>query len=609
MCGIVGYVGKKDALPFLLGSLKRLEYRGCDSPGIAYQNGKGIEIFKIKGNVEDLKQTLPSPMPDARAGLGHTRWATHGTPSTRNTHPHHAGGVAVVHNGIIENYPALKSQLHSEGLQLQPDTDTEVVPQMIAKNLTLGLPLKSAISETFSRLRGTFAMGIMSETQPHTLFALRRGSPLVIGIGAEEFFFASDIPAILPYSQEYIFLEDGQLCTLTMEGIELEGLETKDAEPLKERIVKVDWSPAMAEKEGYDHFILKEIYEQPRTVADTFAEWIKDPQSILNDSGLSINMTLGLRRLQMVACGSSYHAALVGRFLIERFARVSVDVDIASEYRCRTPIIENGTLLVSITQSGETADTLAAQREAKQRGVTTLTLCNVVGSTSSMEADSVLYTRAGPEIGVTSTKSFTAQLTSLTLFALALGIRRGTLSLKAANNIKSQLLEIPDTIREVLRRSGEIRELAKTLLHTRGFLCLGRGINYPIALEGALKLKEISYVHAEAYPAGEMKHGPIALVEEGLPIIVLAPKDDLFEKIASNMQEAKARGGRVVGVTDMIEALPRDVDDVIEMPSTHHLLSPLVTVIPLQLLAYHIGVLRGCPVDQPRNLAKSVTVE
>ena len=609
MCGIVGYVGKKDALPFLIGSLKRLEYRGCDSPGIAYQNGKGIDVFRIKGNADDLKQTLPSPLPDAKAGLGHTRWATHGIPSRRNSHPHHAGGVAVVHNGMIENSRALKSQLQSEGIEFHSDTDTEVIPQMIAKNLRLGLPLKTAISETISRLRGTFAMGIMSETHPHTLFALRRGSPLVLGIGAEEFFFASDIPAILPYSQEYIFLQDGQICTLTMEGIELECLETKKPEPLKERIVKVDWSPAVAEKEGYDHFMLKEIYEQPRTVADTLAEWIKDPQSILDQSGLSVNMTLGLRRLQMVACGTSYHAALVGRFLIERFARISVDVDIASEYRCRTPIIENGTLLVAITQSGETADTLAAQREAKQRGVTTLTLCNVVGSTASREADSVLYTRAGPEVGVTSTKTFTAQLASLTLFALALGVRRGTLSLKAANNVKSHLLEIPDTMREVLRKSEEIRELAKTLLHTRGFLCLGTGINYPIALEGALKLKEISYVHAEAYPAGEMKHGPIALVEEGLPIIVLAPKDDLFERIASHIQEAQSRGGRVVGVTDAIEALPRNVHDVIEMPSTHHLLSPFATVIPLQLLAYHIAVLRGCPVDQPRNLAKSVTVE
>ncbi|NJD56188.1 MAG: glutamine--fructose-6-phosphate transaminase (isomerizing) [Nitrospirae bacterium] len=609
MSGIVGYAGSKDALPVVIGSLKRLEYRGYDSAGIAYQNGKGIEIFRTRGKIADLQDALPSPLPEARVGLGHTRWATHGIPSERNSHPHRSAGVAVVHNGIIANYRKLKSELMSEGITFSSDTDTEVIPHMISRNLGLGLPLKKAISETVSRLRGTFALVILSETHPHTLFALRRDRPLVLGIGTDEYFIASDVCAILPHAREFVFLEDGQICTLTVNGFEIEHLETQGPAPVKRQSVTVDWAPAAAEREGYDHFMLKEIHDQPRTVADTFDEWIKNPQSLLDESGLSPNMTLGLRRLQMVACGSSYHAALIGRFLIERFARVSVDVDIASEYRYRDPIVDNGTLLLSISQSGETADTLAAQRAAKKRKIKTLTLSNVVGSTSSLEADAVLYTRAGPEIGVASTKTFTAQLTVLTLFALALGIRRGTLSLKEANTVKSRLMEIPEAIRAALQKDAEIRELAATLLQSRGFLCLGRGINYPIALEGALKLKEISYVHAEAYPAGEMKHGPIALVENGLPIIVLAPRDDLFEKMALSMEEAKARGGRVVGITDTVEALPGSVHDAIAMPSTHHLLWPFVSVIPLQLLAYHIAVLRGCPVDQPRHLAKSITDE
>jgi len=609
MCGIVGYIGKKDAISVLLDSLKRLEYRGYDSAGIAYRNGKGIEIFKTKGKIEELQQILPAPLPASSVGIGHTRWATHGAPSTENSHPHCAGGVVVVHNGIIENFRSLKTQLLSEGCKFSSDTDTEVIPHMISRSLKQGMPLKAAIAETLSRLRGAFALGIMSEAYPSTLFAIRRGSPLVIGIGEEEFYFASDIPALLPYSQEYVFLEDGQMCTLTAAGVELECFETKESSSLREQIVKVDWSPSMAEKEGYEHFMLKEIYEQPRTVTDTFVEWIKDPQRLLDESGLTMDITLGLRRLQIVACGTSYHAALIGRYLIERLARVFVDVDIASEYRYRRPLIEKGTLLISITQSGETADTLAAQREAKQRGAATLTICNVVGSTSSREADSVLYTRAGPEIGVASTKAFTAQMTALALFALALGIRRGKLTLKETNTFKSQLMEIPGMIREALKKDAEIRDLAATLMQTKDFLYLGRGINYPIALEGALKLKEISYIHAEGYAAGEMKHGPIALIDEGLSVVVLAPKDDLFEKMISNIEEVKARGGRAICVTDEPESLSQNVDDVIQIPSVHQLLSPFVSVIPLQLLAYHTAVLRGCNVDQPRNLAKSVTVE
>ncbi len=609
MCGIVGYIGKDDAITVLLDSLKRLEYRGYDSAGIAYRNGKGIEIFKIKGKIDELQQILPTPLPSVNVGIGHTRWATHGAPSTENSHPHCAGGIAVVHNGIIENFRSLKMQLLAEGCEFSSDTDTEVIPHMISRGLTQGKSLKDAITETLSGLRGTFAVGIMSETHPSTLFAVRKGSPLVIGIGTEEFFFASDIPALLPYSQEFVFLEDDQMCTLTATGVELECLKTRQPSLFYERIMKVDWTPAMAEKEGYDHFMLKEIYEQPRTVADTCVEWIKDPQRLLDESGLTMDITVGLRRLQIVACGSSYHAALIGRYLIERLARVFVDVDLASEYRYRHPIIEKGTLIISITQSGETADTLAAQREAKHRGAATLTICNVVGSTSSREADSVLYTRAGPEIGVASTKAFTAQITALTLFALALGIRRGKVTLKEATNFKSLLMEIPGMIQEALKKDAEIRDLAKGLSQAKDYLYLGRGINYPISLEGALKLKEIAYIHAEGYAAGEMKHGPIALVDEGLPVVVLAPKDELFEKMSSNIEEVNARGGRVICITDEPGSLSRNVDNVIQIPRVHYLLSPFISVIPLQLLAYHVAVLRGCNVDQPRNLAKSVTVE
>ncbi len=609
MCGIVGYVGKRNVLPVLIDSLRRLEYRGYDSSGIAYQNGKGIEIFKTKGKIVDLQQILPCPSPAANAGLGHTRWATHGEPSMRNAHPHSAGGVAVVHNGIIENYRQLRARLIADGHEFFSDTDTEVIPQLIYHYQRNGLPIREAIREATSQISGTFALGIMSETEPGTLFAAKRGSPLVVGLGDGEFFFASDIPAVLPYSRKFIYLEDNNLCTLSMGGIELAYLETGEPISFENKLVHIDWNPSMAEKEGYDHFMLKEIYEQPETVAHTFSEWIKDPQKLLDESGLTFETTLGLRRLQIVACGTSYHAALIGKYMIENIARVPVDVDIASEFRYRRPLMEKGTLAISITQSGETADTLAAQREAKERGARTITICNVVGSTSSREADAVLYTHAGPEIGVASTKAFTAQLTALYLFALGLGIRRGKLSHSAACTLKSQLLGIPDHISAVLREDSALQELAQSLIYAKNFLYLGRGMNYPVALEGALKLKEISYIHAEGYPAGEMKHGPIALIEEGVPVVTIAPRDELFEKMSSNIEEVRSRRGRVIVITEEPDGFLNKGIEVIKVPAVHPTLSPFITVIPLQLLAYHIAVLRGCDVDQPRNLAKSVTVE
>lgn len=608
MCGIVGYIGKRNVLPILIDGLKRLEYRGYDSAGIAFQNGSGIEIYKTKGKINDLVRILPKPVQDVKAGIGHTRWATHGIPSTRNAHPHGAEGVMVVHNGIIENYSELKSHLIAEGHEFLSDTDTEVVPQMILKYLNKGLSLTEALKETLTMLKGTYALGIICESSPGTLFAARKGSPLVIGLGDGEFFFASDIPAILPYTKRFIFMEDGQICTFALDGLKLEDLNSKETIAFEDRIVEIDWTPSMAEKEGYEHFMLKEIYEQPRAVIDTLREWIDNPQKLLDELGLNKDAE-GIRRFQIVACGTSYHAAIVGRYIIERLARIPVDVEIASEYRYKEPIIENGTIFVSITQSGETADTLAAQREAKERGARTLTISNVVGSTATREADSVLYTRAGPEIGVASTKAFTAQLTAIYLLAIALAIRKGRLTIEDMNNFKSQLIKIPFHIEKALGMDTEIRKLAKSLTSAKGFLYLGRGINYPIALEGALKLKEISYIHAEGYPAGEMKHGPIALIENGLPVVVLTPADNLHEKILSNIEEVKARGGRVIAVTDDPASLKDKVDNIIRVPPLPPLLSPFVNVVPLQLLAYHIAVLRGCNVDQPRNLAKSVTVE
>lgn len=609
MCGIVGYIGNRDAISLLFDSLKRLEYRGYDSSGIAYQNGNGLEICKTRGKIKDLQEIFPLNSHEIRVGLGHTRWATHGEPSTRNAHPHAAGGVAVVHNGIIENYRELRTELAGEGCEMSSDTDTEVIPHMISRNLLKGLSLKEAVEEALGRLRGTYALGIMSEANPHTLFAVRKGSPLVISVGEGEFFFASDIPAILPYSGKFIFMEDGQLCRLSPEGLDLQCMDTGRCVPVSESITDIAWPPSVAEKDGFDHFMLKEIHEQPKTVSDTFAEWVNEPRRLLEEAGLTPEVILGLRRVNIVACGTSYHAGLIGKYLIEAIARVPVSVEIASEYRYKRPIIERGTFFISITQSGETADTLAAQREVKQTGASTCTICNVLGSSSSREADFVLYTRAGPEIGVASTKAFIAQITVLYLFAVALAAGRGRLHHKEECNLISDLLKIPDLLKETLQKNGDIRELAGILSDANNFLYLGRGINYPVALEGALKLKEISYIHAEGYAAGEMKHGPIALIEEGLPVVVVAPKDHLFDKIFSNIKEVKARGGRVIAVTDSPSSLAGTVDELLEVPGTHPMLVPFVAVTPLQLLAYHVSVIRGCDVDQPRNLAKSVTVE
>ncbi|MGD1074673.1 MAG: glutamine--fructose-6-phosphate transaminase (isomerizing) [Thermodesulfovibrionales bacterium] len=608
MCGIVGYVGKGNALPILIDALQRLEYRGYDSAGIACRNGNGIEIYKTKGKIKDLQGILPPLMPDFRIGLGHTRWATHGAPSSQNAHPLSAAGVVVVHNGIIENHEQLKSSLVAEGHAFSSDTDTEVIPQMISHYLSKGLDIVDAIRKTTALLKGTYALGILCESHPDTLFAIKYGTPLVVALGEEESFFASDIPALLPYAKKFIFLEDGQMCKLKPDGLELKALSTMETLPFEDKIVEVDWTHSMAEKEGYEHFMLKEIHEQPNAVMNTLSAWMDNPSRLLDELGIT-DKAKNLRRLHIVGCGTSYHAGLVGRYMIEKFVRIPVTVDIASEYRYMEPTITKGTLFITITQSGETADTLAAQRETKQKGALSFTICNVPGSTSAREADSVLYTRAGPEIGVASTKTFTAEMAALCLLGIALGIKKGTLRDIETETLKSLLTNLPCLMKKALKTEREIKELAKTLTSAKGFLYLGRGINYPVALEGALKMKELSYVHAEGYPAGEMKHGPIALIDDGVPVVFLAPIDNLHEKILSNIEEVKARGGRVIAITDAPAALRDKVDDLIVVPSAHPALLPFVTIVPLQLLAYHIAVLKGCNVDQPRNLAKSVTVE
>ncbi len=608
MSGIVGYVGKKDSLQLLFDGLTRLEYRGYDSSGIAFKNGSGIEVYKTPGRLKNLRKILPTPLPTITIGIGHTRWATHGAPLMVNAHPHTVKGVSVVHNGIIENYHELKSELAAAGHVFLSQTDTEVVPQLIARGLDRGLPIEESIRQTVTHLRGAYALGIIYEGAPDTLFAVRNGSPLVIGLGTEAQYLASDVTALLPYTKSVIYLEDGQMAILSSKTVELKQAASLEPVQLEGKIATVDWTPAMAEKQGYDHFMLKEIYEQPQGVMDTLREWIDDTDRLLEEMGIAGSLK-DLRRLHIAACGTSYHAGLVGRYMIEKFVRIPVAVDIASEFRDMSPIVPKGTVLISITQSGETADTLAAQREAKEKGARTLTICNVVGSTTTREADSVLYTRAGQEIGVVSTKAFTAQLAALSLLGIALGTGKGKLSDVEIQTLKPFLLDLPRLIRQALQTDGTVKEIAKTLVNAKSMLYVGRGINYPVALEGALKMKELAYIHADGYPAGEVKHGPIALIEDGVPVIFLATIDGLHEKILSSIEEVKAQGGRVIVVTDSPAAFRDKADDMIVVPPTHPALVPFVTVIPLQLLAYHVAVLKGCNIDQPRSLSKSVTID
>lgn len=610
MCGIIGYIGTKNAVPILINGLKCLEYRGYDSAGISFlKNGK-IGVRRCAGKIRDLEKTIRGEKIKSGIGVGHTRWATHGKPSEENAHPHRAGGIIVVHNGIIENYYELREGLKKKGHVFTSDTDTEVICHIILSYTRKGFALEEAIKKALKHLEGAYAIGVISESEPDKMVAVKHDSPLVLGIGDGEYFIASDIPAFLKYTREVIIPENGEMAVITRGGLLLSDIHSN--KPVKRKPMKITWSPAMAEKGGYRHFMLKEIYEQPRAIADTIrGRFSLDKAEVdLGEFGLKESLLKKLNKVYLIACGTSWHSALVGKYMIEDMTRVPCEVDIASEFRYRKPIIPRNSLVIVITQSGETADTLAAQREARKLGAAVLSICNVVGSTSSREADGVFFTHSGPEIGVASTKAFTTQLTGLYLFAIALARAKGTLGSAEIKKLFKELLELPEKVEEALQINDEVLKIAKKFRHVRDFLYLGRGINYPIALEGALKLKEISYIHAEGYPAGEMKHGPIALIDSNMPVLALAPDDNVLEKILSNMEEVKSRGGKVIAVaTKGNSKILSRASHVLLMPGTNYYLTPVVFSIPLHLLAYHMAVLKKCNVDQPRNLAKSVTVE
>jgi len=613
MCGIVGYIGPKNPVEVLIEGLRKLEYRGYDSAGIAILDGTGtISIRRAPGKLRDLEQVIAGQPLEGTYGLGHTRWATHGRPSEENAHPHRdcTGKIVVIHNGIIENYLDLKHELQSEGHEFVTETDTEVVAHALEREMQAnGTDLPTAFRNVLPRLRGIYALVAVSADAPNTLVAARLGPPLVVGMGQGEFFIASDIPAILNHTKDMIFMDDHEIVVVRPEGPSFMDVEGRSITKTADRI---PWDPIMAEKGGYKHFMLKEIHEQPRAVRDTLVGRVSLESStvLMDEMNFSDEDLRKIERVSIVACGTSWHAALVGKFLLERLARVPVDVDYASEFRYRNPLIDETVMPVYISQSGETADTLAALREAKAAGAPTLGICNVQGSMLTREARGTIYTHAGPEIGVASTKAFTSQLVALVLLAAKMARARGGMSDDELGNLIGHLYHIPAQMEHYLADEGPIQELAKKFQHHRDFLYLGRGVSYPIALEGALKLKEISYIHAEGYPAGEMKHGPIALIDEEMPVVAVAPHDGVHEKMLSNIEEVKARSGIVIALTDKEnKALTAKADHVILVPPTHELLSPLLTVLPLQLLAYHIALLRGCDVDQPRNLAKSVTVE
>ena len=615
MCGIVGYVGPKPVLPVLIDGLQRLEYRGYDSAGIALVRDGQLQIRRSAGKLANLRDVLARDPIQGEFGIGHTRWATHGRPTEENAHPHRdcKNRVVVVHNGIIENYLELKRELKADGHTFVTETDTEVVAHLVEKE-SRGDGLAAAVRRALTRIKGLFALVLISADDPETIVAVRNGPPVVVGLGDGEFFVASDIPAILAHTRKVVFLDDREIAVVRRDGVQFTDF---DGRPITKTPQHITWDPVMAEKAGYPHFMLKEIHEQPWAVRETVLgrTSVESGQVFLEEMQIDPATFKAIDRIVILACGTSWHAGLVGKFLIEELARIPVEVDYSSEFRYREPIVNDRTLAIVITQSGETADTLGALREAKARGAHSIAICNVVGSMATREAEGTVYTHAGPEIGVASTKAFTSQLVALHLLAIAIGQARGTLSPDAARPLLHELDKLPLRIEEALKLDGRIKELAGLLHHRRDFLYLGRGINYPIALEGALKLKEISYIHAEGYPAGEMKHGPIALIDDDLPVVALAADDVVFDKAISNIQEAKSRGGQVIVVTNagkrhaFDEILDEKKDVVLEVPDAHPLMLPVLLVIPLQLLAYYVAVKRGCDVDQPRNLAKSVTVE
>jgi glucosamine--fructose-6-phosphate aminotransferase (isomerizing) len=619
MCGIVGYVGNKQVVPVIIDGLRKLEYRGYDSAGIAVvDESHTLDIRRAEGKLRNLEEAIRLKPLDGTYGIGHTRWATHGRPTEENAHPHRdcTGRVVVVHNGIIENYLQLKERLRKTDHNFVTETDTEVIAHLIEEYLREEETLERAVQRTVRDLRGIFALSIISVDEPDLIIAVRQGPPVVIGLGDGEFFVASDIPPILQHTRDVFYLGEREIAVLTRDAVRVTDFEGDLREPQQQRIT---WDPIMAEKGGFKHFMLKEIYEQPRAVRDTVQGRISldTGRVYLDQMNITEAEFKSFDRVMIAACGTSWHAGLAGKYMLEQFARVPVEVDYASEFRYRDPVIDERTLLVVISQSGETADTIAALREAKERGAKILSICNVQGSMITRESDGTILTHAGPEIGVASTKAFTAQMIALYLFGLHLGQLRGALSTEEAKRHAQELAELPVKIERLLSESDSLEELAREFHRSTDFLYLGRGINFPVALEGALKLKEISYIHAEGYPAGEMKHGPNALIDERLPVVVINTREEgnraselRYEKTHSNIVEVKAREGVVLSVlTEGDEMSANASDHVIEIPASSDLLSPILAVIPLQLLAYHIAVRRGCDVDQPRNLAKSVTVE
>jgi glucosamine--fructose-6-phosphate aminotransferase (isomerizing) len=609
MCGIVGYIGGQQATPIILEGLKKLEYRGYDSAGIATLSDGESAIRRSQGKLINLENMLREQPLTGCVGIGHTRWATHGRPSEINAHPHKAGPVILVHNGIIENYLQLKEQLRLSGHTFKSETDTEVIAHLIEDAMKAGSPFEKAVRDTLGRLRGAYAVCVLNEKEPGTLIAAKLGSPMVVGLGEKEFFVASDIPAILAYTREMVFMEDGEMAIFRDDAAQF---STIAGAAIEKKPRHIDWSPMMAEKGGYRHFMLKEIHEQPRAVRDTIAGRLLETEGdvYLENLQFSDRQLAAIKRMVIIACGTSWHAALVGKFYIEGHCRIPVEVDIASEFRYRNPVVDEHTLVMVISQSGETADTLAALREAKSRGAQNMAICNVVDSSIAREASGVIYTHAGPEIGVASTKAFVTQLTALYLFTIRLGRANCTIDVAHGQRMIAALKKVPALLEETLKLNEFTEKIAKKYMNARDFLYLGRGKNFPIALEGALKLKEISYIHAEGYPAGEMKHGPIALIDEDVPVVVLVPKGSSYEKTLSNTEEVIARGGRVIAVCSAGDTeIGARVETTIEVPSLDEDLDPLLLSVPLQLLAYHIAVLKGTDVDQPRNLAKSVTVE
>lgn len=609
MCGIVGYLGSQEATPIILDGLRRLEYRGYDSAGVCTITAGRAAVRRSEGKLINLERLVTEAPLAGTIGIGHTRWATHGKPSETNAHPHQAGSIIVVHNGIIENYLELKARLKADGREFKSETDTEVISHLIDEKYAATGTFVEAVRLALQELRGAYAVCILCEQEPNVLVAAKQGSPMVVGLGAGEFFVASDIPAILSHTREMVFLEDGEMVVFR-DGTP--SFSRVTGEPLEKTSRHIDWSPLMAEKGGYKHFMLKEIFEQPRAIRDTIAGRLREEEGdvYLEDLRLNDCELREFDRICIIACGTSWHAALVGKFLLEEHCRIPVEVDIASEFRYRNPVVNDRTLMVLISQSGETADTLAAMREGKSRGARNVAICNVVDSSIAREATGVVYTHAGPEIGVASTKAFVTQLVALYLLTIRLGRAIGTIDTERGQTMITELVKVPALLEKTLEINDAVEKTARRYMNARDFLYLGRGINYPIALEGALKLKEISYIHAEGYPAGEMKHGPIALIDENMPVVVLVPRNSTYEKVLSNMEEVVARGGRVIAICSAGDREVADkAEETLAIPADGGELTSILLSVPLQLLAYHVAVLKGTDVDQPRNLAKSVTVE